>query len=364
MKTIIGEKERGFLYRNGRFQRMLGPGAHFTSRLLGHSVARLPITEKAITDASLLATWSKDTSFVASVTTVDVSDGFVALHYVDGRYREALEAGTYAFWSLFSKHAFRTVDLSQTEGGDLPASILERLPESICKQLAVEEWQAALLYIDGEFARRLTPGRHFFWQNGRKTEWVVFDMRTMQLELPGQEILTADKVALRVNFVCSFRIVDPVRLHAEIRDYWAQIYVAVQLCLRELLGRMRFDEVLEHKDGIAGRVLAILKQQEQALFVEFQGAGLKDVILPGEVRDIMNTVLVAEKRAQANVITRREEVASTRSLLNTARLMDENATLYKLKELEYLERICDKVGSISLDSAAGLLGQLGRIAGS
>ena len=72
----------------------------------------------------------------------------------------------------------------------------------------------------------------------------------------------------------------------------------------------------------------------------------------------MNTVLVAEKRAQANVITRREEVASTRSLLNTARLMDENATLYKLKELEYVERICEKVGNININGGNDVLSQL------
>jgi len=69
-------------------------------------------------------------------------------------------------------------------------------------------------------------------------------------------------------------------------------------------------------------------------------------------------VLVAEKRAQANVITRREEVASTRSLLNTAKLMDENKTLYKLKELEYIERICENVGNINLNGNADVLTQL------
>ena len=88
-----------------------------------------------------------------------------------------------------------------------------------------------------------------------------------------------------------------------------------------------------------------------------------DVILPGEVRDIMNTVLIAEKRAQANVITRREEVASTRSLLNTAKMMEENPTLYKLKELEYAERICENVGNINLnggDVISGVLGLLNK----
>jgi len=75
----------------------------------------------------------------------------------------------------------------------------------------------------------------------------------------------------------------------------------------------------------------------------------------------MNTVLIAEKQAQANVIARREEVASTRSLLNTAKLMDENQTLYKLKELECLEKICDNVGSISVSGGTDLLAQLTQI---
>ena len=103
------------------------------------------------------------------------------------------------------------------------------------------------------------------------------------------------------------------------------------------------------------------RTKEKDLFVEITDAGVKDIILPGEIREIMNTVLVAEKRAQANVITRREEVASTRSLLNTAKLMDENQTLYKLKELEYVERICENVGNISLNGNGNILSQLTAI---
>jgi hypothetical protein len=95
--------------------------------------------------------------------------------------------------------------------------------------------------------------------------------------------------------------------------------------------------------------------------VEFLNAGVKDIILPGEIKDILNTVLIAEKKAQANVITRREETASTRSLMNTAKLMDENQTLYRLKELEFLEKICEKIGNISLTGGGGLLEQLNAL---
>ena len=186
------------------------------------------------------------------------------------------------------------------------------------------------------------------------------DLRTQQLDIAGQEILTADKVSLRINFVCTYKITDAVKIVSEIKDYKAQIYTLTQLALREYVGRFRFDELLEQKDTIAAFVLKQLQAKQDTLFIVFSDAGLKDIILPGEIRDIMNTVLVAEKNAQANVIARREEVASTRSLLNTAKLMEENTTLYKLKELEYLERICEKVGNISV-SGGNLLTELKEI---
>lgn len=365
MKLTIKDSERGFLYKDGRFLRLLEPGKHNVRAYFGYSAEVREIDDTPFCDERLIATFGNDESFAASVTSVDVADGEVALHYVDGRYADVLPAGRYAFWNVFKRHTFKVVNtFEQTEEGavrGIPAYILEQLPENICKSVDVDEGQAVLLYIDGAFVRRLPVGRHFFWQNGRTVSWEIYDMRSLQMEVQGQEILTLDKVGVRVNFVCTFRIVDPVKMHAEIRDYWAQIYVAMQLALREFIGRMKFDDLLEQKDSIADRVLGILKSRQDSLYVEFLTAGMKDIILPGEIRDIMNTVLIAEKRAQANVITRREEVASTRSLLNTARLMDENVTLYKLKKLEYLEKICEQVGSISLNSASGLLEQLADV---
>ena len=85
--------------------------------------------------------------------------------------------------------------------------------------------------------------------------------------------------------------------------------------------------------------------------------------MPGDVKEIMNQVLVAEKKAQANTIMRREETASTRSLLNTAKLMENNAMLWKLKEMEYVEKIADKVNTISVSGGGQVLEQLKEIFG-
>jgi len=92
--------------------------------------------------------------------------------------------------------------------------------------------------------------------------------------------------------------------------------------------------------------------------VKVLNCGIRDIILTGEMKEIMNQVLVAQKRAQANIITRREETASTRSLLNTAKLMEDNEMLYKLKEMEYVEKIADKIGEITLSGNGGMVKQL------
>lgn len=188
-------------------------------------------------------------------------------------------------------------------------------------------------------------------------------MKQRELDIVGQEILTKDKIGIRMNAVCIYKIHDAVEFASTIADLQGQLYVAVQLAIREIVGNYKLDEILEAKERISGELYEVLKVREQMFCVNFLTAGIKDIILPGEIRAIMNSVLVAEKTAQANVISRREEVASTRSLLNTAKLMDENKTLYKLKELEYLERICEKVGEISVNGNAGIIEQLGKMMG-
>jgi regulator of protease activity HflC (stomatin/prohibitin superfamily) len=137
--------------------------------------------------------------------------------------------------------------------------------------------------------------------------------------------------------------------------------VAFQLALREYIAGFSFDELLEKKESIAPFILQSVKQNAEQLGIAVKDFGIRDIILPGDVKEIMNQVLVAEKKAQANIIMRREETASTRSLLNTARLMEENAMLWKLKEMEYIEKIADKISNISVSGNGVFIEQLKQI---
>ncbi len=357
MKVMIRENERGFLFRKGLFVKMLMPGEHRVWKIRDEAcvkaIADGPVEMRGIELAVLL----KDEAFAGSCARAQVGDNQLALHFVDGRLKDALGTGEYLFWNVFHQHTFELVDIRQPEISGLTAAQMRVIASSFYSKLEVESGSCGLLHYDGVFQKRLAPGTYYFWNGGLKVQAAVYDLRTQALELAGQEILTADKVMLRVNFACTYRITDPQALATEVRDHKTLLHTAVQLALREQIGRLRLDELLSQKEGAGAAVLARLREKEQALSVVFGEAGIKDIILPGEIRDIMNTVLIAEKRAQANVITRREEAASTRDMLNTAKLMDENGTLYKLKEMECLERICDKVGTISV-GGGDLLGQL------
>lgn len=263
---------------------------------------------------------------------------------------------------MTDKHEFVMVDISSpVVSPDVPEYIFSKIPEHYYYKIEVAEYQKARLYFDKKLVGMLDAGTHYFWKNGMSVTAEFVDTRLIQMEITGQEMLTADKVALRINFVLNYRITDYVKIITDVDDYEEQMHVLAQLALRDYIGKYKLDEILENKDQLSACVLKKLQERETDLYIKIYDAGVKDIILPGEIRDIMNTVLVAEKRAQANVITRREEVASTRSLLNTARLMDENKTLYKLKELEYIERICENVGNINLSNGGDLLTQLTEI---
>ena len=359
-KIIINEKQKGFLFKNGKYTRTLDAGKYY---LFGSKEIEISDLEEPIVSSKcVLETLLADKSLAERVAVVDVGDEELALHYINGKFSSVLRHGKYAFWSVVDQHEFKIVDISTPVVDEsISEYIFSKIPQIYYTKIEVAEYQKARLYFNQKLERILDAGTYYFWKTPIKVDIGYVDTRLTQMDITGQEILTADKVSLRINFVCNYRVIDYVKILTEIDDFAEQIHVAAQLALREYIGKYKLDEILENKAQMSEFVFEKLKAKENDLFVEITDAGVKDIILPGEIREIMNTVLVAEKRAQANVITRREEVASTRSLLNTAKLMDENQTLYKLKELEYVERICENVGNISLNGNGNILSQLTAI---
>lgn len=366
MKVIINNNQKGLLFKNGVLQDFLGAGRYRTGG--SKSIEVLPLDEEIssnnATVAQILAKVVDRYKADDLVSEVTVKNGEVCLHYVDGVLTDALTAGRHAFWKEAGAHEFNIYSTTDPKITDIPATIAAQLGAGLVVEVNVPSECKTVVYYDGKPSEYLDPGRYFYWNGAVKITTASYSMRVQQLDINGQEILTKDKVGVRVNFTANWKITDYKKLAETYPNITQALYTAAQLALRDYLGGKTMDEMLADRENIGNEILTELKKRTADMFVEILSAGIKDVILPGEISAIMNSVLAAEKRAQANVITRREEVASTRSLLNTAKLMDENATLRRLKELEYIEKICENVGEITVDARSSILTQLASIIGS
>ncbi len=365
-KLYVMKHERALLFQRGDYVRCLKSGKHRVPVFGRYSAVKMDMAKPFDPQGRSLSLFLTDPELTKELAVVEVGDNEIAIHLEDGAVAGVLnKPGRYAFWKGIAEHGFVKVDTANpVVGDDVPAAVYTNGKVSpYLYSFDVAGHEVGLVYINNSLHKVCQPGRYWFWRGPVPVTAKSFDLRRQQIDMTGQEIMTEDKVALRLNFICQYRITDALKV-SEIKDHGEQLHVLLQLVLREYVGSLRLDDLLMKKQEIGQFVLENLQGRQADFGVEFLYAGVKDVILPGEVKAILNTVLIAEKQAMANVITRREETASTRSLMNTAKLMDENETLYKLKELEYLERICDKVGNISVSGQGGLLEQLnGLLAG-
>jgi regulator of protease activity HflC (stomatin/prohibitin superfamily) len=228
--------------------------------------------------------------------------------------------------------------------------------------MTVQEGQVGLVFADGAFLRMLEPGLHGYWSIGKLVHVKMVDLRRQPLDVTGQELLTRDKVTIRVNLTAEYRVIDPLKAVVEVKDYADVLYRALQHAFRTMLGTMTLDQILERKAAVTAEAADRIRSDMLAIGIEVTTIELKDVILPGEMRDILNQVVTAEKQAEANVIRRREETNATRSLLNTAKVMAENPIMLRLKELEALESIAGKVERLTIhNGTGGLMNDLVRL---
>lgn len=361
MKRVkINAYQKGLVFKDGAYKRMLSEGTYWFFR--NENVLVYDITKpfNAPVELNILL---QDEAFANAIHVVDVADGNIALRYENGLLKQVMPSGRYSYWKSVIEYKFVFADISKIEIDENidVAALQSNVLFPYIRLYAVESYEKALLFVDGKYQGVLQPGVYRWWKNAVVINVAKADVRNQQMEINGQEILSKDKATLRLNANAQYRVTDVEKAALQNKDYEKQLYMAFQLAIREFIGAYSLDELLANKDAIAPYVLNTVKNKAADMGMEVLGFGIRDIILPGDIREIMNQVLVAEKKAQANVITRREETASTRSLLNTAKLMEENAMLWKLKEMEYVEKIAEKIGEITINGNGQLVDQLKQI---
>lgn len=359
-KAIIKQGKIALVFKSGNYKRTLEAGNHWLS--FGERIKVYDLTQPFDPPVAL-PILEADANLKRLLIVLEVKEGEVAVAIKDGFVKKVLAPGRYIFWKGISNYEFKTIDLQ--EEGLIESCTRNELVNwqlmPFVQLISVEAHELGLLYLNGVFQQELAPGSYAFWKNNVAVSVQRVDLRTRQLEISGQEMLTQDKAALRVTFFAQYRVTDVRKALSEFEGYERQLYIRFQLALREFVGTQTLDELLDNKEQLTSKVAANVASDATAFGLEIGHCGIRDIILPGEVKEIMNRVLVAQKTAQANTIMRREETASTRSLLNTAKLMEDNTMLFKLKEMEYVEKIAEKINSISLSGGNQVVDQLREI---
>ena len=355
--VTVKDGERALLTRNGRLERVLGPGRHRLFDPRNELTAELfSVVRSEITADRYAVIKAARPDFAAELfELVETKANEIAIVSLDGRPAHLLAPWqTRAFWKVAT-----SVEVERIDVADEPRisarhlAMIERNRPTIVTEAVVENHEAGLLFVEGRLVERLAPGRHAFWVVGRKIEVRRLDLRPAAVEITAQEMLTRDRIALRVTLTAFRRIVDPERVVATVPDVDAWLYRLVQFAIREAVAGRTLDEVLQAKAVLDAELRTYVRERVADSGVEVTELGVKDVILPGEIRELVNKVVEAERVAKANLIRRQEETAATRSLLNTAKLMEDNPLLLRLKELESLERLVEKVGRIDLHAGDG-----------
>ena len=359
-RVTIRKNERGLLLRNGDFERILAPGTHWLASFMDRlTVEKFALEQPAFTHPIAEYLMAREPEVVAAeFVRVALGETEAGLRYENGVIVEILPPATRRlYWRGLVDIAVDVVNTAAD--AQLPRDLAHRLTQTQLRQRAVTglvgvlqvevpQHGAGLLYVDGKIERLLEPGSYAFWKFHRNVAVELVDLRLQAIEVTGQEILTRDKVSLRLNLAATWRYTDVLKAYAQLAKPAEQLYRELQFGLRAAVGTRSLDELLENKTTIDETVFAHVRAKLSALGLELDGVGVKDIVLPGEMKTILAQVVEAGKAAEANVIRRREETAATRSLLNTAKVMEDNPVALRLKELETLERVAERIDKISV----------------
>ena len=250
MKRVsVNEYQIGLVFKKGVYQRMITAGNYW---LCGEDVFVYDINKPFIPPIELNILL-KDVALANALQVIEVGDNEIVLQYVNGLITQVLTAGRYTFWKNVLNYEFVKADISKIEITENinRTTLVNKLVLPYVRTYNIENYEKAVLFVDGKFAQTLQSGIYYWWKNNISIVVGKVDTRMQQVEINGQEILTKDKAALRINAWAQYKVVDIEKAILENKEYDKQLYIVFQLALREYIAGYGFDEMLEKKDAIA-----------------------------------------------------------------------------------------------------------------
>ncbi len=361
-KFIIPEAHRGLLFKNEQFVEVLTTGVYkfwnFNKQYKVQVVNATNAITHPVVEQLLTLADSYPERFAEHLQRWETGEHEVGLVYQDKVLKDLMApAERGAYWRGNREIEVRKLNIAEDmRVPKILANQLVTTKEVTLRKAAlaailmttVPEGFIGFLEVDGVQQEVLATGVHVWWQFNHSIKVTQLDTRLQTMEVNGQEILTKDRVGLRINLSALWQVKEAQLVKSSLVDHKDYLYRELQLALRTVVSTQTLDELLADKNLLNQTIQSIVAEKVVAYGLELNTVGARDIILPGEMKAILAQVVEAEKKAEANLIRRREETQETRSLHNTAKVMEGNPVLLRLKELEILEKITGRIQHLNV----------------
>ncbi len=198
--------------------------------------------------------------------------------------------------------------------------------------VTVMEYQRVVRFVDGRLAGVLEPGRHRYRR--ARTTLSILDVRPQQLTVPGQDLLTADGLTVKVSLLVGWRIADAARYLTGAARPLDVLYAAAQIAARDALAAVTLEAALADRPALSAGLTELVAAAAAEVGIEVTTVAVKDLMLGAELRRAYAETALARERGRADLERARSEAAALRALANTARLLEEHPALLHLRTLQ------------------------------
>jgi regulator of protease activity HflC (stomatin/prohibitin superfamily) len=205
----------------------------------------------------------------------------------------------------------------------------------IVRLVTIYDYQRGLRYRMGRFSGLVDAGPHLSFRGFNEIR--VLDGRPASLVVPGQEILTADGVALKASLVARYVVADPVSAVTGDQDFLRALYLALQSGMRDVIAGRTADEILATRSQVGPATAEAIASDLARIGVEVLGVDVRDVMVPADLKRAFAAIVAARREGEAALERARGETAALRSLANAGRLVEGNPGLLQLRLLQQLE---------------------------
>ncbi len=206
----------------------------------------------------------------------------------------------------------------------------------VIRRTTIIEGEKGLMYVNGKFIKVLEPGAYWFMP--LLTIIQKLDIRPRFVAIPGQEILSADGIAIKISLAAHYQIVDPISAVQKAQKFQDSVYFELQLALREIISSADIDTILKNRNELSHALTAKTEVNIQNLGIKLISVNFKDIMFPGKLKEVFAQVVSARQQGLAMLEKARGETAALRSLANAAKMIEANPHLLHMRLVQVLSQ--------------------------